>query len=96
MFLIPQWRLKRAIRQVISIFRKNNAINAKNAKTIDELGLRPRGMLEGMFKGRDYKTYALSALMRAEIVQQTEDERLYLLEERLSASNLSRYAPYSR
>jgi hypothetical protein len=96
MFIVPQWRLKRAIHQVIQILREHNATNIKNAKTIDELGLRSRGIVEGMFRGRDYKPHALSTLMKAEIIQGTEDGRLYLSEEKLSASGLGKYAPYSR
>jgi len=96
LFVVPQWRLRRAIRQVIRIFREHNAIDIKNAKMVDELGLRPRRMLEGMFKGRDYKKYALSALMKAEIIQITEDGRLYLSEDKLIASGLDRGASYYR
>lgn len=88
MFIIPRWRLKRAIRQVIQIFRKHNATDRKNAKTIDELGLRPPGVMEGMFRGRDFKPYALSALIKAEIIQRTEDGKLYLSEDRLTASGI--------
>jgi len=96
MFILPQWRLRRAIRQVIRILREHNATGIKNARTIDELGLRPRRMLEGMFKGRDYKKYAVSALMKAEIIQTTEDGKLYLSEDKLVASGLDRGAPYYR
>ena len=96
MFVVPRWRLKRANRQVIQIFREHNAIDIKNAKMIDELGLRPRGMMEGMFRGRDYKPYALSILMRAEIIQRTEDGRLYLSEEKLIGSGLEGRASYYR
>jgi hypothetical protein len=96
MFIISRWRVKRATRQVIQILREHNATDAKNAKTIDELGLAPRGMMEGMFKGRDYKPYALSALMKAEIIRQTEDGRLYLSEEKLRASGLEGRASYYR
>jgi hypothetical protein len=88
MFLIPRWRLKRAIREVIQIFREHNATDIKKAKAIDELGLAPRSMMEGMFRGRDYKPYALNALMRAEVVNRTEDGKLYLSEEKLRASGL--------
>ena len=86
MLVIPQWLIKRAIPQVIRIFREHNAIDIKNAKTIDELRLRPRGMMQQMFRRRDYKQYALTALMRADIVQMTEDGKLYLSEEKLSES----------
>ena len=96
LFILPQWRLRRAIRQVIRIFREHNAVGIKDAKMVDELGLRPRRMLEGMFKGRDYKKYALSALMKAEIIQITEDGRLYLSEDKLIASGLDRGASYYR
>ena len=94
MFIFPQWRLKRAIPQVIRIFREHNAIGIKNAKTIDELGLQPRGVLQQMFKRRDYKQYAVNALMRVEIIQMTEDGRLYLSEERLSGAGIERPSTY--
>lgn len=87
-FVIPGWRLKRAIRQVIQIFRKHNATDAKNAKTDTELGLKPRPMLERMMSLRDYKPYALTVLIRAGVVRQTEEGKFYLSEEKLMASNL--------
>jgi len=94
--LISRWRMKRALRQVILIFREHTATSSRNAKTIDELGLSPQGMMGGMFRGRDYKQYALSMLMKSEIVQATEDGRLYLSEDRLLASGLDSGASYSR
>lgn len=96
MFIVLRWRLNRATRQVIQILREHNAIDIKNAKTVDELGLRPQGMMEGMFRGRDYKPYALSILMKAEIVQTTEDEKLYLSEDRLIASGFDKGTLYAR
>jgi len=91
LFVVPQWRLRRAIHQVIRIFREHNAIGIDNSKTIDELGMTSPGILERMLRGRDYKQYALRALMKAEIVQTTEDGRLYLSEEKLLASGLGRH-----
>jgi len=96
MLIVPRWRLKRAIRQVIRIFREHSAIDIKNAKTIDELGLRPRGMMDGLFRGRDYKQYAVSTLMKAEIIQRTEDGKLYLLDDKLSVSGLDKGTSYYR
>ena len=96
MFVIPPWRLKRNVPKVIRIFRESNAIGIRNAKTADELGLAPQGMLTQMFRGRDYKQYALTALMRAEIIQMTEDGELYLSEENLVESGLDRPTPYYR
>lgn len=86
--IIPLWRMKQAIPQVLRIFRANNALDAKNAKTIDELGLRPRGMMEGMFRGRDFKPHALSSLTQAGIIAITGDGRYYLVEERLVGTRL--------
>jgi hypothetical protein len=75
---------------VIKIFRQNSALDKKTAKTLDELGLRPRGFVEGMFHTRDFKPYALDALVKAEVVKSTEDGRLYLNEEKLMASGVER------
>ena len=68
--------VQRAIPKIIRTFREHNAIGIKNAKTVDELGFRPGGMMDRMLKGRDYKQYALDALRRADIIRMTEDGRL--------------------
>ena len=96
LFFIPQWRMKRSIPQVIRIFRRCNATSSKDAKTIDELGLRPRSLMQGMFRGRDYRPYALEALMRSGIVEMTEDRKLYLSEDKLINSGLERRTPSYR
>jgi len=88
--------MRRAARQVIKIFRENNATDSKNARMIDDLGLRPAGALERMMRRRDYKPYALNALMKAEIVQATEDGKLYLSEEKLMESGLEGRTSYYR
>ena len=94
MFIIPQWRLRRAVPQVIRIFREGNAVGSKNAKTLDELGLMPkRGALGGLFRRRDYRQYAFSALMRGGIIEVTEDEKFYLVEDKLMASGLEKPTP---
>jgi hypothetical protein len=96
LIFIPQWRLKRAVQQVIQIFRESNAVGIGNAKSLDELGLRPKGMLEGMFRGRDYKQYALTSLMKAEILIMTEDGKFYLAEDKLLQSGLEKSTSYYR
>ena len=88
LFVIPQFMMKRAVRAVIRIFRDNNAIGKKQAKTAEELGLQPKRLVERMMKPRDYKPRALQLLMSQEIVQMTEDGKLYLMEEKLDASRL--------
>jgi flagellar basal body-associated protein FliL len=92
-FAIPQWMLKRAMRQVIRILREHNATNTENAKTLEELGFKPRGITQNMLRGRDYKPYAVDVMVKAQIIQVTEDARLYLSEERLSTSKLIKAAP---
>jgi len=90
-FVIPQFLARRAASQVIRIFRINNAIGIKSAKTLDELGLRPRGMLDNMLKPRDYKPRALQALISANIIQTTEDGKVYLSEESLIGTRWGQY-----
>ena len=82
MIFIPQYMTRRAVLKVLRIFRQQNAIGMKNARTVDELGLRPRSMLQSIGRGRDYKSKALEALIRADVVQMTEDGRLYLSEDK--------------
>jgi len=85
---IPYLMMKRAMGHVIKIFRNNYAIDARSAKTIDELGLRPRTKLQGMFRARDYKPQALNFLIKSEIVQMNDDGKLYLSEDKVAASKL--------
>ena len=91
LFMILRWRSKSTTSQVIQIFREHNAINVKNAKTIDELGLRTQtSSMESMLDRRDYKAYALGTLMKAEIIQMAEDGKLYLSEEKLLGSKFAK------
>jgi len=85
---IPPLLIRRAISSVIQIFRQHSATDVKSARTIDELGLGPRPMAKRIFRRRDYKPQALQILMRAEVVQMTEDDKLYLSEEKLASSGL--------
>ena len=79
--------LKRAITRVIKMFRDNQATDAASAKSPEELGLKSRGLFA--FGGlRDYKPVALQLLMKGNIVQETEDGRLYLSEALLSGTSL--------
>jgi hypothetical protein len=95
LFAIPRWLMRRAARQVIKIFRAQNATENKNARTIDELGLRPPGMMERMMRRRDYKPQALNALVQVGVVKVTEDGKLYLSEEKLAEIGFEKGAsPY--
>ena len=67
-YVLPQWRFKRSVKQVIAMFRKHNAVDRiDNAKTMDELGFHfQRTFVEQLLRGRDYRGYALSALLKAQ------------------------------
>jgi len=94
-FFIPRWLMGRALRQVVRIFRNYNATESKNACTIDELGMSPPGVFERMMSRRDYKPHALSSLRQAGVIQETEDGKLYLSEEKLTEFGLEKKAsPY--
>jgi hypothetical protein len=74
----------------VAIFERNNALDARSAKTIDELGLSPRTFLEGIGRIRDFKPYALQALMNAGVIKQTDGGRLYLSQDKLDTINIDR------
>jgi len=87
-FVLPRMRIRRAISQVVAILERNNALDVRSAKTIDELGLRPPTFLQGMMRMRDFKPYALQILMHSEVVRQTDGGRLYLSQGRLPATDV--------
>src|SRR4030043_1770988 len=84
MFILPQFLLRRAIPSVIRIFRQGKAVGIENAKTVEELGLKPKSMAQAIFRGREYKITALQVLRNANVIQSTEDGKLYLSENDLS------------
>ena len=75
---------KRAVGQVISIFEKYNAIGVQQAKTVNEMGLTPPSLMERFTRMRDYKQNALSILMKSNIVQTTEEGKLFISTEKLA------------
>ena len=83
MVVVPQWMLSRNVPKVIRIFRQQNAVGEKNAKTIEELGLQSKSMFQRMLSRRDYKPQALQFLIRTTVIEITEDGKLYLSEENL-------------
>ncbi len=86
-FLGSNFLMRRAIKAVIKMFRQGEALTPETAKTSEELGFKRKSFLQ--FKAlRDYKPSAMNILMRADIIQTTEDGRLFLSEDRLMQTNL--------
>jgi len=81
--VLPLILQRRAITSVLKIFRQKNALDAENAVTREELGIRPRTFMERMVKMRDYRPDALQFLLNAKIVKENEDSKLYFSEEQL-------------
>ena len=82
--VLPQFMVMRSAPKVIRIFREKDAVGEKKAKAMEELGIKQRSMIENVLRRRDYKPRALQLLLSANIVQMTEDGKLYLDEESLS------------
>ena len=89
LLVVPTAMNRRAVLQVITIFKKHQALDAERAKTIEELGLSPQGFRLRVM--RDYKPRAVDMLIKAKIIEVTEDRKLYLLEK-----NIVNLHPYKR
>lgn len=84
---ISRWLVKRGMRHVVLAFRERGATDYEHAVTAQELGVVRGRLYDRMFKIRDYKPDALNILLQADVVQMTEEGRLYLSEENLAHSN---------
>lgn len=85
---IPPMLIRRAVKPVIERFLNAGALNEGDAKSIDELGLGPRRLVERMVSLRDYKPKALEALISASVVLYTDEGKLYLSKEKLMATGM--------
>jgi hypothetical protein len=86
LIFVPYWMTMRAIPKVIKKFQQKNAIGEKNALTIDELELKPKSIFRRMFARRDYSQQGLQFLIRAEVVDITEEGKFFLNEQNLMLS----------
>lgn len=88
-FVASNFLMKRAIRDVLKMFRTGQATSPETAKFQDELGFKRRSLIQ--FNAlRDYKPTALQLLLRHNVIQTTDDGRVYLSEETLSTTNIER------
>lgn len=87
-FILPiwigRWRATRAAKQVLDIFIDHGAIGPNKARTLQEMGLQRRGLLN-LSLTRDYRQMALAGLMRGGNIEQTEDGKFYLTQEAYNA-----------
>ncbi len=83
---VPARLTRRAMGQVVRRFYEHKALGARDAKSVDELGLTPPSFLQKMTRTRDYKPNALQVLQQVGAVQMTEEGKLYLVEEKLHQS----------
>ena len=83
---IPYWLTMHAVPKVIKAFRQKNAVGEKNAMTIEELGLKPKSIFRRMLTRRDYSQNALQFLIRADVIDITEEGKFFLNDEKLMLS----------
>jgi len=83
---IPYWLVMRAIPKVIKAFRQKNAVSESSAMTIEELGLKPKSLLQRMFSRRDYRQHAMQFLIKADVIDITEEGKFFLNDEKLMLS----------
>ena len=86
--IIYRYLLFRAIKEVIRIFREKEALSAHYAKTRQELGLAPKGIMEKLFTFRDYRENAFKMLLKLEIIRHTRGDKFFLSEKELVSSNI--------
>ena len=74
---------RRAVDQVIDRLCSYHALDPKNARRAEEIGVSRRDFVQRMFRPRDYKPYALQFLKTIGAVLMTKEGKLYLVEEKL-------------
>jgi hypothetical protein len=89
---IPRFLLRRATRNVVSLFRGRDATSPATATTLVQLGLVQRKGLERLTRVRDYRPYAMRLLTNTNVVRTTEEGTMYLSEETLEHSPVKKLA----
>jgi hypothetical protein len=86
--VFPLINSRRAVPQVISIFRQARALDRGNARPLEDLIPRPgkRNIVQKIFAPRDYRLSALITLLNARVIQRTGEGKLFLSEKELAVS----------
>jgi hypothetical protein len=79
-FVLPMVRLKRAILQVIRIFRREGSLCFQRSKTVGELGLGPPPLWDSIFKMRDFRPFAVQVLIKAGVIHLDPEGRMCMRE----------------
>jgi hypothetical protein len=72
--------MRQMLFQIVQIFLSQNAVGINNAKTLDQLGVRPPGQENEPQKPANYPA-APRMLIQAGIIRTADNDRLYLSEE---------------
>jgi len=91
-FYIQRLFVKKAMREVVSRFRKLGATSPEKATSLEQLDLVPPDFLRRMGRLRDYKPQALRLLVQRNVIKGTGDGRVYLSEDELRGSPLKDFA----
>ncbi|MDO8490444.1 MAG: hypothetical protein Q7T04_00330 [Dehalococcoidia bacterium] len=81
---LPAWMARRNMRKVVKILLEKGATGIQNAMTVDNLGLRPKSLLQRIGGPRDWKPKALDLLIQSNVVLMTQDGKLYVTESSLA------------
>lgn len=79
---------KRTVKDLLMMFRQARAFSPETARFVDELGIKERSLLNFRVM-RDYTPQVLDALIKENIVQTTEEGKIYLSEKTLAEHHLS-------
>ena len=85
---IPALMTRRAINTILKIFRQHGALDEDRAMTFEALRLKPLDFAQRIMKSRDYKPRALDFLKSIEVVQSTEEGKIFLSKEKLLKSGI--------
>jgi len=88
---LSRYKMNKAVKQIIEIFREKGALDPGSAMSRRELGLlslKEQSFAERALKPRDYKVYAFDVMFNLNIIRSTDDEKYYLSEQALQSSKL--------
>lgn len=83
--IVPAWLTNKAKKRVIETFQTHRATSPERARTLVQLGFTLGKVKSVLLYGRrDYKKRALKSLIKAEVIKQLEDGKLYLDEGKIT------------